>query len=182
MAAEIMERNLNLEEIGGDALFGLKAFKYQSIGQKVLFFGLVGLGVLTNVALPLIFDISRLVCVFILIILLLIAVSFGCNYEEGITYGRYAYQLIFKPVRRIDFISSLDKKRLRKKNNELIEKENEKLKQIKSIDKGEQRKLIKKLIIFAALIIVIIIGAFTFSSIKDRTNIHHEVEGSEINE
>ncbi len=49
--AEIMERNLNLEEVDADAMFGLKAFKYQSVGQRVLFFGLVGVGILMNVAI-----------------------------------------------------------------------------------------------------------------------------------
>ena len=174
--AEIMERNLNLEEVDADAMFGLKAFKYQSVGQRVLFFGLVGVGILMNVALPLVFEVPRIICVGILIVLLVIAVSFGCNYTEGLTYGRYVYQLIFKPVKRIEFISSLDKERLRKKNNELIQKEDEKLRLMNNANKEAQRKLLIKIVVFVVILATIIVGAFTFAAIRDKSNIHHEVE------
>ena len=179
--AEIMERNLNLEEVDADAFFGLKAFKYQTIGQKILFFGLLGVGIVINVALPFIFETPRIICIAILLVCLLIAVSFGCNYEEGLTYAKYVYQIIFKPVKRIEFISCLDKRRLRIKNDELLRKEDEKLRTVASATKESQRKLLKKLIIFGAIILTLVAGALGFLVYKDSATIHHEVtlEGGE---
>ena len=50
-----MNRNVNLEEIDSDALFGIDALKNQSIFQKFIFFGAVIAGVMLNVLLPLFF-------------------------------------------------------------------------------------------------------------------------------
>lgn len=50
-----MNRNVNLEEIDSDALFGIDALRNQSILQKIVFFGCVIVGVLVNVLLPLYF-------------------------------------------------------------------------------------------------------------------------------
>ena len=44
-----MNRNVNLEEIDSDALFGIEALKNQTILQKIVFWGCVLLGVLANV-------------------------------------------------------------------------------------------------------------------------------------
>lgn len=41
-----MNRNMNLEEIDADALFGIDALKNQTILQKIVFFGSVIAGVL----------------------------------------------------------------------------------------------------------------------------------------
>lgn len=51
-----MNRNVNLEEIDSDALFGIDALKNQTILQKIVFFGSVIAGVLVNVLLPLYYD------------------------------------------------------------------------------------------------------------------------------
>lgn len=47
-----MNRNVNLEEIDSDALFGIEALKNQTLMQKIIFFGCLILGVLANVLLP----------------------------------------------------------------------------------------------------------------------------------
>ena len=47
-----MERNVNLEEIDADALFGIDALKGQSLLQKLIFFGCLSAGILINVCLP----------------------------------------------------------------------------------------------------------------------------------
>ena len=58
-----MNRNVNLEEIDSDALFGIDALKNQSILQKIVFFGCLIIGVLLNVLLPLFFETPRILCV-----------------------------------------------------------------------------------------------------------------------
>ena len=44
-----MERNVNLEEIDSDALFGIDALKGQSLVQRIVFFGCLSAGILINV-------------------------------------------------------------------------------------------------------------------------------------
>ena len=56
-----MNRNVNLEEIDSDALFGIDALKNQSILQKIVFFGCVIAGVLVNVFLQLYFETPKIV-------------------------------------------------------------------------------------------------------------------------
>ena len=56
-----MNRNVNLEEIDSDALFGIDALKNQTFLQKVIFFGAVIVGVLANVMLPLFYQTPRIV-------------------------------------------------------------------------------------------------------------------------
>ena len=46
-----MNRNVNLEEIDSDALFGIDALRHQTILQKIIFFGCVIAGVLLDVVL-----------------------------------------------------------------------------------------------------------------------------------
>ena len=92
-----MNRNVNLEEIDSDALFGIDALKNQTILQKILFFGSVIAGVLLNVLLPLYYNTPRIACILMFLVLLLIGVAFGCNYTEDMTYGKYLYCFFFKP-------------------------------------------------------------------------------------
>ena len=86
-----MNRNVNLEEIDSDALFGIDALKHQTILQKIIFFGCVIAGVLLNVLLPLFLETPRIVCILIFMALLMVGVAFGCNYTEDMTYGKYLY-------------------------------------------------------------------------------------------
>ena len=58
-----MERNVNLEEIDADALFGIDALKGQSLLQKLIFFGCLSAGILINVCLPMFLKVPRAVCV-----------------------------------------------------------------------------------------------------------------------
>ena len=93
-----MNRNVNLEEIDADALFGIDALKNQTILQKIVFFGSVIAGVLLNVLLPLFFDTPRIVCILIFMALLMVGVAIGCNYTEDMTYGKYLYYFLKLPT------------------------------------------------------------------------------------
>ncbi len=171
--AEIMERNLNLEEVDSDALFGLKALKDQSMLQKIIFWGSVSIGILINVVLPMVFNVSRLLCVFIFLVLLILGVGFGCNYTKDLTYGKYVYQIIFKPTKELKFKSTMGKEQLQITNEELIKAEDKKLNQV--ANKENQRRLIKKIVIFILIIVVVISSAFIYKSISSN-NVHHTVK------
>lgn len=56
-----MERNVNLEEIDSDALFGIDALKGQSLLQKIIFFSCLLLGIVANVCMPMFLHTPRAV-------------------------------------------------------------------------------------------------------------------------
>ena len=126
-----MNRNVNLEEIDSDALFGIDALKNQSILQKIVFFGCLIIGVLLNVLLPLFFETPRILCVVLFLGLLLIGVAFGCNYTEDMTYGKYMFYFFFKPTTPLDYKSTEDVGEIRKKALELKREEELLLRQSK---------------------------------------------------
>ena len=126
-----MNRNVNLEEIDSDALFGIDALKNQSIIQKIVFFGCLIIGVLLNVLLPLFFETPRILCVVLFLGLLLIGVAFGCNYTEDMTYGKYMFYFFFKPTTPLDYKSTEDAGEIRKKALELKREEELLLRQSK---------------------------------------------------
>ncbi len=171
-----MNRNVNLEEIDSDALFGIDALKNQSILQKIVFWGSVLGGVLINVLLPLYFEVSNLICVFLFLGVLLIGISFGCNYTEDMTYGRYLFYFFFKPTTMLFYQSTEDVERIREKSLELKREEELLIRRKQQADPREQRKLLLKVIVFVILLVISIGAAFAYSEIKEKDNLHHKVE------
>jgi ABC-type cobalamin transport system permease subunit len=171
-----MNRNVNLEEIDSDALFGIDALKNQSILQKIVFFGCVIAGVLVNVLLPLYFETPRIVCILIFLGLLLVGVAIGCNYTEDMTYGKYMFYFFFKPTTPLFYESTEDVEKIREKA-EIIKREEEMmLRRQQQADPMAQRKLLMKVIIFVIVLVVSIGAVFIYSGVKENDNLHHKVE------
>lgn len=171
-----MNRNVNLEEIDSDALFGIDALKNQSILQKIVFFGCVIAGVLVNVLLPLYFETPRIVCILIFLGLLLVGVAIGCNYTEDMTYGKYMFYFFFKPTTPLFYESTEDVEKIREKA-EIIKREEEMmLRRQQQADPMAQRKLLMKVIIFVIVLVVSIGAVFIYSGMKENDNLHHKVE------
>lgn len=171
-----MNRNVNLEEIDSDALFGIDALKNQTIFQKIIFFGCVLIGVVANVAMPLIWETPRLVCIFVFMIFLLIGVAFGCNYTEDMTYGKYLYYFFFKPSKDLVFKSTEDIKLVKIRAREIRKEEEMTLNRKKQAEPEAQRKLLIKLVAFVVILAVVLIGAFAIKSgDKEKVEIHHKV-------
>jgi len=175
-----MNRNVNLEEIDSDALFGIDALKNQSIGQKIIFFGSVIAGVLLNVLLPLFCNTPRLACVFIFLGLLLVGVAFGCNYTEDMTYGKYLFYFFFKPSKPLYFESTEDVIKIREKALELRREEELMLRQKQQADPAAQRKLLIGVISFVVIMAVLIGSVFAYSNMKKDDKLHHRVEATEV--
>lgn len=172
-----MNRNVNLEEIDSDALFGIDALKNQSFFQKIVFFGCAITGVIINVCLPIFFGTSTIVCVFLFMIFLLIGVAFGCNYTEDMTYGKYLYRFFFKPKKYLLYISTEDEKWIKKKAEKIKIEEEVKLQKQRQANPEQQRKLLVKLIIFIVVLAVIIGGVFIYAGSRDKDGIkHHKIE------
>ncbi|SCW50673.1 hypothetical protein SAMN02910400_01043 [Lachnospiraceae bacterium C10] len=171
-----MNRNVNLEEIDADALFGIDALKNQTIFQKIIFFGSVIAGVLLNVLLPLFLETPRIVCILIFMALLLIGVAFGCNYTEDMTYGKYLYFFFFKPSTPLYFKSTEDVKAIKEAAKRLEAEEELLLRKKQQADPAAQRKLLIKVIAFVVVLAVAIGGIFVVGHIKDKRNLHHRAE------
>ena len=171
-----MNRNVNLEEIDSDALFGIDALRNQSILQKIVFFGCVIAGVLVNVLLPLYFETPKIVCILIFLGLLLVGVAIGCNYTEDMTYGKYMFYFFFKPTTPLFYESTEDVEKIREKA-EIIKREEEMmLRRQQQADPMAQRKLLMKVIIFVIVLVVSIGAVFIYSGVKENDNLHHKVE------
>lgn len=137
-----MNRNVNLEEIDSDALFGIDALRNQSILQKIVFFGCVIAGVLVNVLLPLYFETPKIVCILIFLGLLLVGVAIGCNYTEDMTYGKYMFYFFFKPTTPLFYESTEDVEKIREKAMEIKREEEMTLRRQQQADPVAQRKLL----------------------------------------
>ena len=171
-----MNRNVNLEEIDSDALFGIDALRNQSILQKIVFFGCVIAGVLVNVLLPLYFETPRIVCILIILGLQKVGVATGCNYTEDMTYGKYMFYFFFKPTTPLFYESTEDVEKIREKA-EIIKREEEMmLRRQQQADPMAQRKLLMKVIIFVIVLVVSIGAVFIYSGMKENDNLHHKVE------
>lgn len=171
-----MNRNVNLEEIDSDVLFGIDALKHQTILQKIIFFGCVIAGVLLNVLLPLFLETPRIVCILIFMALLMVGVAFGCNYTEDMTYGKYLYFFFFKPTQPLFYESTEDVVKIREKAKELQREEELLLRARQQADPAAQRKLLIKLVAFVLVLAIVIGGVFIAKGIKDKNNIHHKAD------
>lgn len=177
-----MNRNVNLEEIDSDALFGIDALKNQTIFQKIVFFGCVLAGVLANVCLPLFFETPRLACIFIFMSLLLVGVAFGCNYTEDMTYGKYLYFFFFKPSKHLTYCSTEDVELVKKEAVEIKKEEEMKLRRQQQADPKQQKKLLIKLVAFILILVVVIGGVLIYASSGKEDDLHHTVSATEMEE
>ena len=171
-----MNRNVNLEEIDSDALFGIEALKNQTLVQKIVFFGCVLLGVLANVLLPMFYGTPTIVCILIFMAFLLVGVAFGCNYTEDMTYGKYLYCFFFKPSITLFYESTEDVEKIKEKAIVLKREEDMKLRRQQQADPVAQRKLLIKLVLFVVVIAIAIGSVFIYKGINEDKNLHHEVE------
>ena len=170
-----MNRNVNLEEIDSDALFGIEALKNQTLVQKIVFFGCVILGVLANVLLPLYFETPTIVCILMFMIFLLIGVGCGCNYTEDMTYGKYLYFFFFKPTKPLSYKSTEDVIAIRKRAEEIKKEEEMMLRMKQQANPEEQRKLLMKMSAFVLILVIAIGAVFVYAGMKEDSNIHHTV-------
>lgn len=171
-----MDRNVNLEEIDSDALFGIDALKNQTILQKIVFFGSVIVGVLLNVLLPLYFETSRIVCVFCFLALLFLGVLVGCNYTEDMTYGKYLYYFFSHPSTKVFFESTEDVEKVRKSVEALKKEEDLMLRKKEMEDPKAQKKLLVKVVVFSLIFSLFLGGIFLYGIKRDEGKIHHQVE------
>lgn len=170
-----MERNVNLEEIDADALFGLDALKGQSIIQKLIFFCCLLAGIAANVCMPMFLHTPRVVCVFIFLGCILVGIAFGCNYTEDLTYGKYLYCYFFKPVKTLRYESTEDIELIKKRAEELKKEEDLLLKRERNANPRDQRKLLVRLLAFVLIMVILLLSALVYVKAVKPKSYHHEV-------
>lgn len=170
-----MERNVNLEEIDADALFGIDALKGQSILQKLIFFCCLLAGIIANVCMPMFLHTPRVVCVFIFLGCILVGIAFGCNYTEDLTYGKYLYCYFFKPVKTLRYESTEDIELIKKRAEELKKEEDLLLKKERNANPREQRKLLVRLLVFVLVMAILLLSALVYVKTVKPKSYHHEV-------
>ena len=170
-----MERNVNLEEIDADALFGIDALKGQSILQKLIFLCCLLTGIVANVCMPMFLHTPRVVCVFIFLGCILVGIAFGCNYTEDLTYGKYLYCYFFKPVKTLRYESTEDIELIMKRAEELKKEEDLLLKRERNANPREQRKLLVRLLVFVLVIAILLLSALVYVKAVKPKSYHHEV-------
>ena len=170
-----MERNVNLEEIDSDALFGIDALKNQTIIQKIIFFGCLGIGIIANVCMPMLLGTPRTVCILMFLGLILIGIAFGCNYTEDMTYGKYLYCYFFKPTKTLSYKSTEDICLIKQASEEIKKEEDALLLKEKAADPKAQRKLLIKLLSFIGVMVVLVVGALIYVKAVREESYHHEV-------
>ncbi|MCR5337543.1 MAG: hypothetical protein K6E75_03200 [Lachnospiraceae bacterium] len=166
-----MERNVDIESIDSDSLFGIEALKHQSIGQKILFYGCLLLGILSNTLMPHFLHTPGIVNVAAFMTFLMIGIAGGCNYSQDISYGKYISLLIFEKKKVLTYQSPEDiryaKRRKLKDMTEQKEKQS----------RGEQKRMIFKAVALILAIILMVAGIYCLKSYRLSTMVHHEVEG-----
>ena len=170
-----MERNVNLEEIDADALFGIDALKGQSILQKLIFFCCLLAGIVANVCMPMFLHTPRVVCVFIFLGCILVGIAFGCNYTEDLTYGKYLYCYFFKPVKTLRYESTEDIELIKKRAEEQKKEEDLLLKRERNADPKAQRKLLVRLLAFVLIMVILLLSALVYVKAVKPKRYHHEV-------
>ncbi len=161
-----MERNLDLENVDSDTLFGLEALKHQSIGQKILFYGCLIAGILANTVMPRFLHTPGIVNVLTFTVLLAIGIAGGCNYTQDMSYGKYVICMLFEKKKMLTYKSTEDVRflaRLRMRNTEKKEPE-----------AGQQKKMVAKAILLVLALIALLTGLYLWQGKKQAEGIHHE--------
>ena len=159
-----MERNVDLEKIDSDTLFGIEALRHQSIGQKILFYGCLAGGVLSNTLMPKLLHTTGIINVFAFTAFLMIGIAGGCNYTQDISYGRYLCLRLFGKKKHLSYRPGVKLPGKTAPENEP--------------DPKEQKRIIKKAVLLILLLSMMMGAIFIVRMQREKAGYHHEIERS----
>lgn len=170
-----MNRNENLEEINTDALFGIPYLNYQTMLQKVVFWGSILVSIGITIMGSFFWKMGTGVLSIIILLPLGVGVLFGCNYNQDLSLIKY---IMLKLTNKKTTYVSKPKEDIINNKQELSKSQKEK--ELAEMDletaKKEQKKLLKKVLIVAvAAICCLIVLLIVISATKKDEPIHHEV-------
>jgi len=169
------ERNVNLEEIDSDALFGIQYLSNQTLFQKVILWGNVIVGAGTFIVTQMVYNAPFLVSFFLSLVFVGTGFLFGANQNEHMTVGEYLKLMFFKPVKYVNFMSSEDMYVMKDEAEKLkAEAEVEERRKIAATPESQRRSLILIIVLMAAFLIFAC-TLFGLSSYKKSHMTHHIV-------
>ncbi len=170
------ERNIDIEAIDTDSFLGIKLLSNQSIGQKLIFWGSVGLSVAAVSALYFL-GIPAIIYILVMIAILGVGVLFGTNYNDYLSLFQYAKGQFQKKVVNFESYPVSDVKRIRREGKVLRGMDEKLLKDASGFDKKASRRMLRA---GAAFIVAALIALFAMIAIKrqmdaPRPAIHTEI-------
>ena len=169
------ERNINLEEIDSDALFGIEYLAHQTLGQKIILWGNVIIAVGLFVLLEVIYETSNLISFPVVFVFLAFGFLFGANQNENLTIAAYLKLLFFNRSKYISYKSTEDYELMRDEAKELKNVEKiQKRREESATPEGQRKSLIVVVILVASLVVfaVIMSGVKTY---RQNHSVHHSV-------
>ncbi|MBR5650289.1 hypothetical protein [Pseudobutyrivibrio sp.] len=169
------ERNINLEDIDSDALFGIEYLAHQTVGQKIILWGNVIIAVFGFVFLQLVYDAPVLITFPVLFVFLSIGFLFGANQSENLSIAGYLKLLFFKPKKYLNFsstedISLMKEEAVKLKNEAEIQKKRE----VSATPEGQRRSLIVVIVLIVTFIVFAMV-MFGLKTYKVNNSVHHTV-------
>ena len=174
--AKKLDRNVNLEEIASDGLFGIKQLEHQTMSQKVLFFGGIVLGIAIFIITDFFIHIPGVIAFFLMMLVAGIGVLFGANQTENMTMAEYLKLMLFKPVKYMEYKSTEDSYLMQEEAKNLKAEEELKLRQASAATPETQRQLLIKLIAGISIGVLVIGTLFGIALYKKSHTTHHIVE------
>lgn len=170
-----MNRNLNLEEVNSDALMGISYLNYQTVSQKVIFFGSIIVGIALNLLGNFLFHIGTGASICITLIPLIVGIAFGCNYNQDLSLIKYVKLLLFKPSVTYYSKPTEDIEQIKNSASRIKKEELLKERQQQQASPEEQKKLLIKLLIGVIAFIIFMIVILMVISGSRTQEIHHTV-------
>ena len=165
------ERNVNLEEIDSDALFGIPYLANQTLSQKVILWGNTIIAVGSFIVTQMVYQAPFLVSFFLSLIFVGVGFMFGANQNEHMTVGAYLKLMFFKPVKYVNFMSTEDIYVMKSEAEELkTEAELEEKRRAEATPESQRRSLI----IVVTLMVVFLLFAFSMIGLKSYKQSHME--------
>ena len=169
------ERNINLEEIDSDALFGIQYLSHQTMAQKVILWGNVIVGAIFFVGTQMLYHAPFLLSFFGTLLFVGIGFLFGANQNEHMTIGAYLKLVFFKPVKYVNFMSTEDVSLMKEEAGKLkVEEQREERKKAVATPEGQRRSLMI-VVILMAVFLIFAFAILGLKSYKENHMTHHTV-------
>ena len=172
MALEF-ERNINLEEIDSDALFGISYLSNQTFTQKIIFFGCAIISVGAFLVTQMYLELPSIVSLLISGLIGGVGFLFGANQCEYLTIAQYLKLIFFKPVKYANFSSTEDIGLMKDALKRVSEEEAIKQKQMDEATPEGQRRMLIMVIGFASAFVIFALIIMAISAMKEDTVVHH---------
>lgn len=172
-----LERNVNLEEIDADALFGIEYLSHQSFFQKILLGGCMIGAVVSFVGTQLFLQTPFIVSFFLSLLLGGVGVMFGANQSEYLSIAQYLKLIFFKPTKYVRFESTEDVLNMKKEAEKIKIEEANRRKIEATATPEEQRKMLVRIIVFIISILLFTFGAISIKTYKNSQIKHHVITG-----